>query len=59
MTNTERLNNAPGSGLNAYAFNSKVKSWADREEEFSSILKEKNTFPEHDRASFFVVKRKD
>ena len=38
-TNTENSNNA--SGVNAYVATSKVKSWADHEEKFSSSLKEK------------------
>ena len=34
-------------------------SWADRLEEFSANLKEKNAFTNHDRACFFVIKGND
>ena len=49
-------NNASGSGLIANAVNSKLKSWVDHGEEFSTNLNEENAFRSDDGPQFFVIK---
>ena len=51
-------NNASGSGQNANAANSKLKSWDKRVDELLSNLKEKNAFANNE-ACFFVMKRNE
>ena len=55
----EITSNASGSSQTAKNENSKIKSWADRAEEFSINLKEKNAFTNLDGENFFVIKRTD
>ena len=57
-TNIGNSNNAPGSSQSVSNKTSKLKSWADRTEEFSSNLKENNAFFNHGER-FFVIKRND
>ena len=45
--------NAPGSSLTATAAKSKISTWAERVEEFTSNLNENNTFNNDDGARFF------
>ena len=54
----ENTNNAPGSSL-TNAKETKIKTWADRVEEFSSNLNEKNAFSSDDGARFFIIKRNE
>ena len=57
VTTKGNENNASGSSLNPNQ--SQKCSWANRVEEFSSNLNEKNAFTYDDGARFFVIKRKD
>ena len=52
-------NNASGSSLNANVSKNNVSSWADRVDEFSSTLQEKNAFSDDDGNRFFVIKRNE
>ena len=58
-TTKENTNNASGSGLNTNAIKSNAKSWADRTEEFSSNLQQKNAFSDNEGPRFFVIKRNE
>ena len=57
-TNIGNSNNASGSGLKVNAVTSKSKSWAERVDEFSSNLKEKNAFSNNE-ACFFIINRNE
>ena len=57
-TNIGNSSNTPGSSQSINNENSKLKSWADRAEEFSSNLKENNVFSNHGEC-LFVIKRND
>ena len=57
-TNTENTSNAPGSSL-VNAKKTRITTWADRVEEFSSNLNEKNAFSNDDGARFFIIKRNE
>ena len=52
-------NNASGSGLNANAMNSKLKSWDERVDEFSLNLEANNAFCDDDGTRFFVIKKSE
>ena len=57
VTITGNSINASGLGQNAKEPYLKTKSWADREEEFYSNLKEENAFSQQDGTRFFVIKK--
>ena len=50
----ENSSNAPGSSL-TNAKETRIKTWADRVDEFSSNLNEKNALSNDDGARFFVI----
>ena len=54
----ENTSNAPGSSL-INAKKSRITRWANRVEEFSSNLNEKNAFSNDDGARFFINKRNE
>ena len=59
VTTEENTNTAPGLSLHRNVSKTSVNSWADRVEEFSSTLLEKNAFNDYDGSRFFVIERNE
>ena len=57
--NIGNTNDAPGLIFATNVPKNNVNTWADRQEEFSSNLSEKNTFSNDDGAHFVIINRNE